>query len=206
MPRLHANTFITRQTADSRFSHSTLSWEELAAEVVTNFDKAKPSDFQPLALVVPVDPSNCRTGIVTLSSDSRLLSTFESRRDGEAPRKTVQAVAGRTAGKNKVQALSAYVVLYPSTLLAEKQYDDDGNVIAGSGEDNELEPVEGNWEMISLNASPTEEDTPIDPDTLQHNHFESDGGTATGLSDSEFVAALRESFTFWKDKAMLADR
>lgn len=193
MPKLHANTFITRQTADSRFSHSTLSWEELAAEVVTNFDKAKPSDFQPLALVVPVDPSNCRTGIVTLSSDSRLLSTFESRRDGEAPRKTVQAVAGRTAGKNKVQALSAYVVLYPSTLLAE-----DG--------DNQLESVEGNWEMISLNASPTEEDTPIDPDTLQHNQFGSDGGTATGLSDSEFVAALRESFTFWKDKAMLADR
>jgi hypothetical protein len=161
--------------------------------VVTNFDKAKPSDFQPLALEVPVDPSHCRTGIVTLSSDSRLLSTFESRRDGEAPRKTVQAVAGRTAGKNKVQALSAYVVLYPSTLLAE-----DG--------DNQLEPVEGNWEMISLNASPTEEDTPIDPDTLQHNQFGSDGGTNTGLSDSEFVAALRESFTFWKDKAMLADR
>jgi hypothetical protein len=35
-----------------------------------------------------------------------------------------------------------------------------------------------------------------------HNHFGSDGGTSTGLSDEEFVSMLRESFEFWQDKAL----
>lgn len=190
MSNIHIHNFIKRQTADSRFSHTELTMTELAAEVLSNLDKAKPSSFQPLALEVPVDPSHCRTGIVTLVEGQDMTASFQSRRKDETPRKVVEALAGTAAGKHKVRARSAYVVLYPSTLLAE-----DGQ--------NELDAVEGNWEMISLNASPTEEDTPIDPNTLQANHFGSDGGTATGLSDSEFVDALRVSFTFWKDKAML---
>ena len=190
MSVVHVHSFIKRQTAESRFSHTELTLEELAAEALANIDNAKPSSFQPLALEVPVNPSHCRTGIVTLNHGDELAASFESRRKGEAPRLVVEAQAGEAAGSHKMGAKSACVVLFPSTLLAE------------SG-DNELEPVDGNWEMISLNASPTEEDTPIAPDTLMHNHFGSDGGTATGLSDADFVAALRESFTFWKDKAML---
>lgn len=190
MPVVHVHTFIKRQTANSRFSHTELTLDELAAEVAANIDNAKPSSFQPLALEVPVDPSHCRTSTVTLNGGDELAASFASRRDGEAPRMVVEAQASKAAGANKMPAKSACAILFPSTLLAETG-------------DNELEPVEGNWEMISLNASPTEEATPIAPDTLMHNHFGSDGGTATGLSDADFVAALRESFTFWKDKAML---
>ena len=189
-PTIHVHTFVKRQTAESRFSHTELTLEELAAEALANIDSGKPSSFQPLALEVPVNPSHCRTSIVTLNHGDELAASFESRRKGEAPRLVVEAQAGKAAGSHKMGAKSACVVLFPSTLLAETG-------------DNELEPVEGNWEIISLNASPTEKDTPIDPDTLMHNHFGSDGGTATGLSDADFVAALRESFTFWKDKAML---
>jgi hypothetical protein len=42
--------------------------------------------------------------------------------------------------------------------------------------------------------------------TLIANHFELDGGTATGMSPEEFEWALRESVLFWKDKALLAPR
>ena len=190
MPTVHTNNFIKRQTTDSRFSHTTKSMEELAAEVLTNIDMATPSTFQPLALEVPIDPAHCRTSIVTLEANDKLRASFEVRRTNESPRKVIEAQPGTVQSGQKIPAQSAYVVLFPSTLLSETG-------------DNELEPVDGNWEMISLNASPTTSDTPIAPDTLMHNHFGSDGGTATGLSDADFVAALRESFTFWKDKAML---
>ena len=81
------------------------------------------------------------------------------------------------------------MVLYSSTVLAE-----DG--------ENELPAEEGNWEMISLNSSPVVGEMPINPMVLMHNHFGSDGGTATGLSAEEFEAQMRQSFLFWRDKAM----
>ena len=190
-PTIHVHTFAKRQTAESRFSHTTMTWDELADNARFAFYAGKSSRSQPRALEVQVNPNECFTGIVALNHGDELVASFESRREGEAPRKVLQA-ANKGTGTHKMQAKSAYVVLFPSTLLAETG-------------DNELEPVEGNWEIISLNASPTKKDTPIDPDTLMHNHFGSDGGTATGLSDAAFVKALRESFQFWRDKAMLAN-
>jgi hypothetical protein len=56
--------------------------------------------------------------------------------------------------------------------------------------------------MVSLNASPVPGEMPIDPMVLMHNHFSSDGGTATGMSSKEFEAQMKRSFLFWKDKAM----
>lgn len=81
------------------------------------------------------------------------------------------------------------MVCYSSIALAEN----------GS---NELPAVKGNYEIVSLNASPKEGDMPISPGVLMANHFGFDGGTTTGMSDAEFVAQLRESVLWWKDKAM----
>ena len=86
-------------------------------------------------------------------------------------------------------AATVDVVLYNSMVLAE-----DG--------DNELPGIPDNWEVISINASPELEATPIHPSVLMHNHFGSDGSTKTNLSDKEFVAMLRESFVYWSDKAL----
>ena len=77
-------------------------------------------------------------------------------------------------------------------------------VLAEDG-DNELPAKEGNFEIISINASPSALE-PINPDCLMANHFGADGGTNTQMSDASFVAALRESFEFWQDKAMCADQ
>jgi len=38
--------------------------------------------------------------------------------------------------------------------------------------------------------------------TLMHNHFGSDGGTDTKMSDSDFAAAMEVSFNYWKNKGM----
>ena len=186
--KIHINEFVKRQTSESRFSHFTGTWEELVEQVEANFDSAKPG-YRDGVLLVPVNPGTDTipgfySGVMQLSEGSVLVGTFEARRDGEEPRKVVTA-----EGREKLPAKSVEIILYASTVLEE-------------GGDNELPAEEGNWEIISINANPFDEEMPIDPDVLMHNHFGSEGGTETGLSDAEFVTMLRTSFEFWKDKAM----
>ena len=185
---IHMNSFANRQTADSRFSHYTGTTEELIELVAANFDNAKPA-YRDGVILVPVDPGTDTipgfySGVTLLNAGDTLSGAFEARREGEEPRKAVVA-----NGREKLPAKSVEIVLYASTVLAE-----DGS--------NEMDAVEGNWEIVSINANPFEGEMPIDPLVLMHNHFGSDGGTDTNLSDEDFVAMLRNSFQFWKDKAM----
>ena len=135
-------------------------------------------------ILVRVPAEGFFTGVVTLTEGTELVGSFKARREGETPRKQVLA-----KGAKKLPAAQVDIVLYRTDVLAE------------SG-DNTLEVSQDNWEVISINASPVEGDIPINPITLMHNHFGSDGGTATNMTDEQFVAALREGFAFWADKAM----
>jgi hypothetical protein len=129
------------------------------------------------------------SSIVQLEEGQMLSGRYEARRDGEEPRKTVRA-----AGMGfKSPAKAVTVILYSSAVLAE-------------GDDNDLEAEEGNWEIISLNASilDTGESEPMAPETLMSNHFGDAGGTDTEMSDAEFVAELKLSREFWKNKALAA--
>lgn len=181
--KIIVSDFVMRQTPDSRFTHYEGTWEELRQQAEANFSQAR-EGYRPGVVLVEVPPDDYYSGIAQLHKGTRLTGGFESRREGEAPRKFVTSV-----GATKLPAKHVDIVLYSSTVLAE-----DG--------DNHLPPEDGNWEIISVNASPTKDSPPIDPMILMHNHFGSDGGTATGLSDEDFVVMLRESFYFWKDKAM----
>jgi hypothetical protein len=183
MRKIIVNRFAERQTADSRFSHFEGTHEELLGRVTKCFTMMRPGYRQGVVLV-PVSPVGFFSGVVTLSDGDRLTGVYESRKVGEDPRKFVVTSA------EKQPAQAAEIVLYSSEVLAE-----DG--------DNELPPEPGNWEVISINASPSaDKEIPIAPHVLMHNHFGSSGGTATNLSDTEFVALLREGFEYWKDKAM----
>jgi hypothetical protein len=181
--QFHANTFVQRQTLDSRFSYSEQSLYQILSEVEANFHRAE-EGYREGVMLVPLDPAPLWSGVTVLTEGQKLQGEFKARRDGETPRKVVEAV-----GAMKMPAVSGFAVMYASTVLAE-----DGS--------NELPPEEGNWECISLNASPVEGDMPIDPITLMHNHFGSDGGSDTGMSAEKFEAQMRVSFQFWKDKAM----
>ncbi len=66
------------------------------------------------------------------------------------------------------------------------------------------DPATGaDYDIISVNAQLTEGDEAIHFLTLMHNHFGSDGGTDTKMSSEEFETAMRESFAFWKDHALM---
>jgi hypothetical protein len=181
--KIIANEFVKRQTPESRFSHFEGEWNDLVHAVRWHWE-SRTAGYREGVICIAVPPIGFYSGVVCLKSGDKLLGGFEPRQDGETPRKFVTAT-----GSEKIPAESVEVILYSSKLLDE-------------GGDNDLPPEDGNWEIISINASPTEGKMPIDPMVLMHNHFGSDGGTDTHMSDPELVRALRESFTFWKDKAM----
>jgi hypothetical protein len=193
---MRVNTFVTRQTEDSPFSFSTKSWEKLVEEATANFDNAKPG-YKDGVILIPLPLDGMFSGVCILEEDGQALhGAYESRRKGETPRKAVRAVGGK-----KLPAKEAFIVCYSSIALdADKEVDEDGNVVKEGS--NELPPEEGNWEFVSLNASPVVGEMPINPMTAMHNHFGSDGGSETGWTAEEFEAQMRESFLFWKDKAM----
>ena len=181
---IHINNFVRRQTATSPFSYWTCDDEELLRRVKKGWEMRKPG-YRDGVVLVPVDPEGCFSGIVQLKAGDKLVGEYSARKDNEEPRKHTYAV-----NCEKMPAKSCYVVLYRHDVLAE----------------NKENETEKEWEMVSFNASPTEGDPPINPGTLMANHFQLSGGTATKMSDEEFVRALRESVLYWKDKAMVAPK
>lgn len=183
-PTVVVNPFVLRQTAESPFSHFEGGWDALVSRTVAAMaaGTVKPG-YRDGVLEVIVDPTGIMSGVVVLEDGAELTGAYKARRAGETPRKEIRA-----KGASKMPAATASVILYRADVLAE-------------GGDNTLPADSGGWEVISLNAAPVEGEMPIDPEVLMHNHFGADGGTATNLSDAEFVALLRKGYHFWKDKA-----
>jgi hypothetical protein len=180
MSSIHITSFVRRQTPQSGFSHWTISDDELISRVVAGLPNAK-RGYRDGVLLVPVKPDGFFAGLVKLKDGDKLVGEYKARRPGEDPRKSTYALDGV-----KMPAVSVYVVLYAHDVLAEKN-------------ENETDAA---FEVVSVNANVTEEEAPIPTGALIANHFGLSGGTNTNMTDSEFVALLRKSVEFWKDKAL----
>lgn len=180
MKQFHITTFVRRQTPKSGFSHWEISDDVLLDRIQRNFDKRKVG-YREGVVLVPIEPNGFFSGIVQLQDGDRMVGEYKARREGEEPRKSFYALKGK-----KLPAKSVWVVLYNHSVLMEK---------------NENE-TDSEWEIVSINASPTDEEPPIPTGALIANHLELSGGTSTNMTDSEFVALLRKSMDFWKDKAL----
>lgn len=180
--QIHITSFVRRQTPKSAFTHWEFDDAELLKRVYDNFKKKK-SGYREGVELVPIDPDGVYTGVVTLNPGDLMVGEYTSRRDGEDPRKSIYSVNG-----NKIPAQSAFVVLYRHDVLAE----------------NKENETDADYEIVSINGSPTLEEQPIAVSALIANHFQLSGGTSTKMSDSEFVEALRISVNFWKDKSLIA--
>ena len=184
------NKFVRRQTAGSRFGHTTSPEAEVLAAIEANFAQAKPG-YRPGVCLVPVPAEGWFSGTADLVEGMALTATYLPRRAGETPRLHVGlAVPDGNYEALKSRAVACDIVLYASSVLAE-----DGS--------NDLPAEEGNWEIVSMNPRGSVEDEPIMPETLMANHFRDSGGTATGRTDSEFVAALAKSRAYWNGKVTL---
>lgn len=185
VPSIHISNFVRRQTAQSGFSHWTISDDELLARIENNFDKAKPG-YRPDVLLVPIEPDGFFSSTVLLREGDRFVGEYVARKAGEDPRKATYVVSnslGETV--EKIEAVRVDVVLYSHAALVE------------NGEND----TDADYEIISINASPTDEEAPIPTGALIANHLQLSGGTATKMTDTEFVELLRKSVNYWKDKS-----
>lgn len=172
--------FVRRQTRESRFSFFEGTDEELLALVNKNFDK-RSEGYRDGVCLVPVPPEKFYSGVIQLRAGDRLEGVYEARQEGEEPRKSTWVVDGQ-----KMPAKTVEIILYREDVLAE----------------NDENSQDAEWEIISINASPTEDKVPIPVGALMANHFEMSGGTATHMTDEEFVKQLKESVLWWRDKSM----
>lgn len=179
IPAVAFNSLVRRQTADSPFSHWTISDDDLIEMVLEGIRKIryKPG-YRDGVILVPINPDGFFSSVITLQNGDKLHGEYKARREGETPRMSMYATG------NKMPAKSVDVVLYTHEVLGADA------------------STEATYEIVSVNASPEIGDAPIQPNTLMHNHFGSDGGTATNMTNDEFVAALKVSFEYWKDKAL----
>lgn len=174
-----------RHTPEQPFSHFNGTDEQIVQLVRDNIPYSR-DGYREGVMIVPVSPEGFFTSTVKLEEGARLIGEFKPRRQGEAPRKSIGVMGGK-----KLPAEAVDIILYSKEVLVE-----DGE---SSGAD---------WEIVSINAKPAIEEEPMHPSTLMANHFHvngsNDGGTSTNMSPAEFEAALKTSYEYWKDKAMMA--
>lgn len=189
--------FARRQTPESEFSHCAVplpsNWTTksrldernetyVVALAASSFREQKPG-YREGVILIPVAPENFYSGVVQLKEGDRLEGEYKARREGEDPRKKVY----KAGTSEKLPAKYVEIVLYHKDVLAE-----DGD-----------RDTEADWEIVSINASPSDKPVPIPMGALIANHLHLSGGTQTNMTDEEFVATLRESVAFWKDKALV---
>lgn len=177
------NSFVRRQTADSPYTHFDGTEEELI-QLVENAPLHR-EGYRPGVHLAVVDcPERFYTGLVELKEGDKLVGHFTARQEGETPRIHIF----RDSEEKKTPCVRVEVVCYSHDVLAE---------------DNDAE-TDAEFEIICINGFPTDEAAPIDPMTLMHNHFGSDGGTKTNMSAEEFEDQMRRSFNYWKNKVLTA--
>jgi len=176
MPTIGINSFVTRQTAESRFSHFAGTLEGVAKLAELGFDAAKPG-YRDGVVLVSVDPLGFFSGVVELTEETELVSIFAPRREGEKP--VIQTTA---KGGEKLPARYVELVLYRRDVLLE-----DG------------EPTtDADWELVSINARATEGEEPMTPDAMARNMANLEGGTAAAYTAEQFM----ESILYWSSRAM----
>ena len=171
------SNLVRRQTKDSRFSFFDGSWDGLAALVERHFDRAQPG-YKDGVLLVPVPAEQFFSGVVRITSETMLKATFTARREGEEP--YVQLVA---VGGEKLPAKAVDIVIYRHDVLG-----DDAS-------------TDAQWEIVSINARPTEEPEPLTPTAMMRNMLELPGGTRAVYTAQEFALATR----YWSQHAMCGD-
>ena len=180
--------FVRRQTPNSRFSYTSLTDEQVLTLIRENWDNRKPG-YRPEVQLVPVPPAGFYSNIAVLEVGDKLVGGYEPRVAGEEPRKfTVLASTDeRPVSKRKLPATFVDIVLYHRDALLE-------DIKPG-------EPAPGfEWNIISINAN-LDAETPIEVGALIANHLHLSGGTDTKMTDEQFVAQLRRSVLYWRNKS-----
>ena len=164
-------------------NHSRAEGDLVLIQVKKNWKK-KRKGYREGVFLVPINPKFFKSNIVKLKDEDYLFGQFERRVDTEEPRKKVSALANST---NVMPLKGCEVVVYSKEVLAEG---------------NERSSV-SDFEVLIVLKKVVKGNQPMPPDTMMYNFFKANGGTDMKCTDVEFVKQLKESFLFWKDKAII---
>ena len=76
-------------------------------------------------------------------------------------------------------------------------------------EENDEQSTDAEWEIVSINASPDDQETPMPPMTRARNILELEGGTSAKLEDKspeELIALIQEmarDIVYWNQHAVI---
>lgn len=175
--KVKINSFVKRQTEASPFSHYQGSWEELETLVEKAPGTKVTPGYREGVVLVEVPPEWFFCGVAEVNEDTELKAVFSARRPGEEPFIQVLATTLRKLAAKYVQ-----IVVYSHDVLAA-----DG--------DAEHEP--GTWEIISINARPTEGEEPLHPVTMMRNQLHRPGGAEAHYTSEQWAEAVR----YWSTRA-----
>jgi hypothetical protein len=176
MVSIRCSEFVKRQTKDSRFAYWEWTWEELEALVLKHFSEQQPG-YRDGVVLIPVPPEGFYSSIIRVHAGDELSSTCEARQDGEGP-----AIVTTVLNQSKTPARKVDIVLYRSDVLDE----------------DHSRSTDADWEIISINASPIEQDVPMHPLTMAHNELHLEGGTKAEYSKEQYL----NSIIFWSQYSM----
>lgn len=190
------NPFCQRQTAESPFSHSSMTFEEVAlllheVEEENLSEGYKPASHDQGGRVILARLTDEQvmdqffSAITLIKEGERVIEGFRSRVEGEDPRPFREVIRD-----SKPVAKTVDLVFYNAVALAQ-----DGDNIS------ELSP--DNWELVSINASEDEcvDAPPITPNALFANFHNLDGGTETSMTQEEYEAQMETSKRYWDSRA-----
>jgi hypothetical protein len=128
-------------------------------------------------IIVDVPCDGFWSSVISMHDGDVTRSYVEARRDGEDPR-----VFTVVTGRWKQPAKTVGIVLYRADVLEE---------------DNDRE-TDADWEIISINASPSDVETPMHALTMARNERHLAGGTSGSYSKNEYIDAI----LFWSNHGM----
>jgi hypothetical protein len=185
------NDFVKRQTKESKYAHFTGTFEELIDIVKKSIEMGTfERGYRDGVVVVAVPPQGFFSSIRKLEIGDCLSVTSDVRREGESPYIQVNALGEKT------QAEKVEVILYSKEVLAE-------------GKENS---TDCDYEIVSINAYPDKDESPMAPSTIARNVLCFKGGTDPKLQDKtkeeliDFINNMAKSVEYWGSRAMVVPK
>jgi hypothetical protein len=159
---------------DNGYTYTTMSYEELCAEIAKNWDKRKPGKGETSVdrkVVVPISNEHVYGTFVAVKPDMQITSEVVQRQAGEDY--FIESKVAYSDG-NPVRNKFAKVVLYSREALLENE----GTC-----------STDADWEVVCLISSDAD-DEPMQPLAMARNMLEKAGGTASTYTAQEFAEAI----------------
>jgi hypothetical protein len=173
--------FVRRQVADSKFGHYDGDFEDIIKNMsFQDWELAEIVDLNGGGKIRKVKLGNSKkyySSVVKIDETTPLITTFDQRQDGE------ESHIGVVAKGDKMPAKSVTLIFYSREAL-----------------DEEVD-IDGDYFLVSINASPFNEDFPMHPVTMARNQMDKEGGTKRDYTPQEWAEAV----WFWSQHALASE-